>query len=89
MTALGELAASIAHEVNQPLTAIINNASACLALLPSDTDELDEVCKALSEIADDADRASAVLARIQNSNLPVCRGVLTAPATRRSGVPRA
>jgi len=65
VTALGELAASIAHEVNQPLTAIINNASACLALLPSDTDELDEVCKALSEIADDAERASAVLARIR------------------------
>ena len=65
VTALGELAASVAHEVNQPLTAIINNASACLALLPSDTDELDEVCKALSEIADDADRASAVLARIR------------------------
>jgi PAS domain S-box-containing protein len=65
VTALGELAASVAHEVNQPLTAIINNASACLALLPSDTDELDEVCKALSEIADDAERASAVLARIR------------------------
>ena len=65
VTALGELAASVAHEVNQPLTAIINNASACLALLPSDTDELDEVCKALSEIADDAERASGVLARIR------------------------
>jgi PAS domain S-box-containing protein len=65
VTALGELTASIAHEVNQPLTAIINNASACLALLPSDTDELDEICKALSEIADDAERASAVLARIR------------------------
>jgi PAS domain S-box-containing protein len=65
VTALGELAASVAHEVNQPLTAIINNANACLALLPSGTDELDEVCKALSEIADDAERASAVLARIR------------------------
>ncbi len=65
VTALGELAASVAHEVKQPLTAIINNASACLALLPSDTDELDEVCKALSEIADDAERASGVLARIR------------------------
>jgi PAS domain S-box-containing protein len=65
VTALGELAASIAHEVNQPLTAIINNANACLALLPSDTDELDEVCKALSDIVNDADRASAVLARVR------------------------
>jgi signal transduction histidine kinase/GAF domain-containing protein len=65
VTALGELAASVAHEVNQPLTAIINNANACLALLPTDTDEFDEVCKALAEIANDADRASAVLARIR------------------------
>jgi PAS domain S-box-containing protein len=65
VTALGELTASIAHEVNQPLTAIINNANACLALLPSDIDELDEVCKALAEIANDAERASAVLARIR------------------------
>jgi len=65
VTALGELAASVAHEVNQPLTAIINNANACLALLPTDTDEFDEVCQALAEIANDADRASAVLARIR------------------------
>jgi PAS domain S-box-containing protein len=65
VTTLGELAASIAHEVNQPLTGIINNADACLGLLPNDTDELDEVREALSEIVNDADRASAVLARIR------------------------
>jgi GAF domain-containing protein len=63
VTTLGELAASVAHEVNQPLTAIINNANACLALLPTGVD--DEACKALAEIANDADRASAVLARIR------------------------
>jgi signal transduction histidine kinase len=50
---------------NQSLTGIINNADACLGLLPNDTDELDEVREALSEIVDDADRASAVLARIR------------------------
>src|SRR5258707_7694283 len=33
LTTMGELAASIAHEVNQPLTAVTNNASACLRLL--------------------------------------------------------
>jgi len=65
VTTLGELAASIAHEVIQPLTAIINNADACLGLLPKDTNELDEVREALSEIVNDADRASAVLARIR------------------------
>jgi PAS domain S-box-containing protein len=65
VTTLGELAASIAHEVNQPLTGIINNADACLGLLPNDTVEFDEVREALSEIVNDADRASAVLARIR------------------------
>jgi PAS domain S-box-containing protein len=65
VTALGELAASIAHEVNQPLTAIINNANACVDLLPSDTHETDEVREALSDIVSDAGRASAILARIR------------------------
>jgi C4-dicarboxylate-specific signal transduction histidine kinase len=65
VTALGELAASIAHEVNQPLTSIINNANACLSLLPGDTNKLDDVREALSDILNDADRASAVLARIR------------------------
>ncbi|HTD16012.1 MAG TPA: ATP-binding protein, partial [Chthoniobacterales bacterium] len=62
---LGELAGSIAHEVNQPLTAIINNADACLALLPTEISKLDDVHEALSDIISDADRASAVLARIR------------------------
>lgn len=54
-----------AHEVNQPLTAIISNADACLSLLPSDTNELRNVRQALSDIVNGADRASAVLARIR------------------------
>jgi PAS domain S-box-containing protein len=62
---LGELAGSIAHEVNQPLTAIITNADACLALLPGEISKLDDVREALSDIISDADRASAVLARIR------------------------
>jgi PAS domain S-box-containing protein len=65
VTSLGELAASIAHEVNQPLTAIINNANACLDLLPADGNQPDDVREALSDIANDADRASTVLARIR------------------------
>jgi PAS domain S-box-containing protein len=64
-TTIGELAVSIAHEVNQPLTAIINNANACLALLPSETTDLDELHAALSDIVCDADRASDIIARIR------------------------
>jgi len=65
MTTMGELTASIAHEVNQPLTAVLNNANACLDLLPKDDPHLEEVRDALTEIIDDADRASAVIARVR------------------------
>jgi PAS domain S-box-containing protein len=65
LTTTGELAASIAHEVNQPLTAVTNNASACLRLL-SDRNLGPEVLRrALEEIVADATRASAVIARIR------------------------
>ncbi len=56
MTTMGELTASIAHEVNQPLTAVLNNANACLDLLPKGAPHLAEVRDALTEIIDDADR---------------------------------
>src|SRR5258705_2343950 len=65
MTTMGELTASIAHEVNQPLTAVLNNANACLDLLPKVDPHLEEVRDALTEIIDDADRASAVIARVR------------------------
>jgi PAS domain S-box-containing protein len=62
---LGEFAGSIAHEVKQPLTAIINNADACLGLLPDEASKLEDVREALSDIISDADRASAVIDRIR------------------------
>jgi PAS domain S-box-containing protein len=65
VTTMGELTASIAHEVNQPLAAVVNNANACLRLLPNGTPELEEVREALRDIVGDADRASAVIARIR------------------------
>jgi signal transduction histidine kinase len=52
---MGELTASIAHEVNQPLTAVVNNANASISLLPKDTPGLEEVRQALTEIIEDAD----------------------------------
>ncbi|MBY0276901.1 PAS domain-containing protein [Candidatus Binatia bacterium] len=65
VTTMGELTASIAHEVNQPLTAIVNNANACLGLLPESMPDLHEVREALRDIVDDGDRASAIIARVR------------------------
>ncbi len=65
LTTMGELAASIAHEVNQPLTAVTNNANACLRLLASHNLEPEVLRRALEEIVADGTRASAVIARIR------------------------
>ncbi len=65
LTTMGELAASIAHEVNQPLTAVTNNSSACLRLLADDNLKPEVLRRALEEIVADATRASAVVARIR------------------------
>jgi len=65
LTTLGELAASIAHEVNQPLTAVTNNSNACLRLLANRKLEPEVLRQALEEIVANAVRASAVIARIR------------------------
>jgi len=65
LTTLGELAASIAHEVNQPLTAVTNNSNACLRLLANGKLEPEVLRQALEEIVTNAVRASAVIARIR------------------------
>jgi len=65
LTTMGELAASIAHEVNQPLTAVTNNASACLRLLANRNLDPEVLQRALKEIVADGTRAGAVIARIQ------------------------
>jgi PAS domain S-box-containing protein len=66
LTIMGELAASIAHEVNQPLTAVTNNASGCLRLLANGNLEPDVLRRALEEIVADGTRASAVIDRIRS-----------------------
>ena len=65
LTTMGELAASIAHEVNQPLAAISNNSSACLRLLASGHLEREVLRRTLEEIVADGTRASTVIARIR------------------------
>ena len=65
VTTLGELAASIAHEVNQPLAAIIADANACLHWLESDRPDLDSVREALAAVVKDSHRAAEVIIRIR------------------------
>lgn len=64
--AMGGLAASIAHELNQPLGAIQNNAAAAQLLIQKDPPNLDEVAEILNDIKQDDKRASEVLVRIRN-----------------------
>lgn len=65
LTTMGELTASIAHEVNQPLTAITNNGSACLRLLANRNLDPEVLQRALEEIVAEGTRASAVISRIR------------------------
>ena len=62
---LGEMTASIAHEINQPLAAVVNNASACLRWLAAPIPNLDEAREAVARITRDGKRASDVIARIR------------------------
>jgi K+-sensing histidine kinase KdpD len=62
---MGEIAASIAHEINQPLAAVVNNASACLRWLASDSLNLEEARDAAQAVVRDGKRAGEVIARIR------------------------
>ena len=61
LTTMGELTASIAHEINQPLAAIVTQSEAALRFLDRDEPDLDEVQDALSSIRRDGMRASEVI----------------------------
>jgi C4-dicarboxylate-specific signal transduction histidine kinase len=62
---MGEIAASIAHEVNQPLAAIVLNAKTCLRWLSGASPDVAEARESVKRIADDATRAAAVISRIR------------------------
>jgi PAS domain S-box-containing protein len=62
---LGQLSASIAHELNQPLTGIITNCSACLRMMTSDPQDLDGAREAVRRTMRDGDRASQVITRLR------------------------
>ena len=67
VAALGEISASIVHEVNQPLTAIAANAAAGLRWLTRPQPEIREAISNMQKIVRDVKRASAVIQRARNS----------------------
>jgi len=66
ITTIGELTASIAHEVNQPLAAVVANADACVAWLALNKPNLAEAKAAAERATQGATRASEVIARIRS-----------------------
>jgi PAS domain S-box-containing protein len=66
VSTLGEMAASLAHEITQPFTTARNNASAALNFLDKKPPDLGEVREALDCIVNDADRAGAIIGRIRD-----------------------
>ena len=65
VTAMGELTASLAHEVNQPIAAAVTDANTCLRWLNRDQPDLQEAREAASRIVTDATRAAEIITRIR------------------------
>ena len=65
VTTLGQLTTSIAHEINQPLAAIVANADACLSWLDRATPDLEAARRSVEWIIDDSNRASEVIRRVR------------------------
>jgi C4-dicarboxylate-specific signal transduction histidine kinase len=66
LSMMGELAASLAHEITQPIAAARNNARAALNFLNRESPDLAEVREALGCVVDDADRAGEIIDRIRD-----------------------
>ena len=65
VTTMGELAASIAHEINQPLAAVVTNGNACLRWMNLAEPNLDEARATVTAIVQQGKRASDIIARIR------------------------
>jgi PAS domain S-box-containing protein len=63
---MGEMAASLAHEVNQPIAAAINDASACRRWLTRDKPNLEEAREAASNVVESASRAAEIIDRLRS-----------------------
>ena len=64
-TTMGELAASLAHEINQPIAAAIAYANACLRWLDREKPDIDEARSAVTNIVSDGQRAAQIIGRIR------------------------
>jgi PAS domain S-box-containing protein len=65
VTTMGELTASLAHEVNQPIAAAVTNANTCLRWLTRERPDLEEAREAASRIVKDATRAAGIISRVR------------------------
>src|SRR6201982_4106241 len=65
VTTMGELTASLAHEVNQPIAAAVNNARTCLRWLTRDRPDREEAREAAMRIVNDATRAADIISRVR------------------------
>jgi signal transduction histidine kinase len=66
VTTMGELTASLAHEIKQPISAAVTNAKTCLRWLGRDEPEVAEACEAASRLVKDLTRAADIIGRISS-----------------------
>jgi len=66
VTTMGELTASLAHEVNQPIAAAVTDANTCLRWLTRDQPDVEEARAAASRVVKDAARASEIISRVRS-----------------------
>ena len=65
LTTMGEMASSIAHQINQPLASVVNNANAARRWLNRDPPNIEEVQAALKRIVNDGERGSGIIGSIR------------------------
>lgn len=85
ITVLGELTASIAHEVNQPLTAVVSSGDAGLRWLAADPPNVPRAKRTMERMIEDARRASEIIGRVRalTRGAPVQRQLIDPNATAR------
>jgi PAS domain S-box-containing protein len=66
VTTMGELTASLAHEIKQPIAAAVTNAKTCLRWLGRDQPDVPEACEAASRLVKDATRAADIIGRVSS-----------------------